>query len=154
MKHTFLIALFLPFFYLAQPKGKADEIYEKYEPTPHVSEFSFGGSLLSALPLDFEIYPGEKLIQTLNGEIKRIQWLIVNDDRYLFKVTQEWESFLSRTRYNIIPIHNGGEESQVYIRGSKNHFDEAHFLISEEEFSILITAYGDFYLNKKLNENR
>jgi len=154
MKPAFLIAFLIPFLSLSQPKGKADELYEKYDPKPYVNGFSFGRSLLRALPLDFEMSPGEDLVQTLNGEISRIQWLIVNDDRYLNDVTKDWERFLSRTGYNKIMIDNDGTDSYIYTRGSKKHFDEAHFLISEKGFTMLLTAYGDFSLNKKLDENR
>ena len=154
MTPHFLIAFLIPFLLSSQPKGKADELYEQYDPKPYVRGFSFGGSLLRALPLDFEISPGEELVQTLNGEIIRIQWLIVNDERYLEDVTKDWERFLSRTGNNKVIVDNEGADNYFYTRGSKKHFDEAHFLIAEKGFTMLLTAYGDFSLNKKLNENR
>ena len=87
--------LFLPLGLLAQPKGLVDELYEEYEPKPYVSGFSFGGSFLSALPLDIEIGEGT-LERTLQGEIDRIQWLKISDDRYLEEVTRDWARFLDR----------------------------------------------------------
>jgi len=61
-----------------QSKGLADELYEEYEPKPYVAGFSFGGSLLSVLPLDIDFANGN-FERTLNGEIKRVQWLRISD---------------------------------------------------------------------------
>ena len=153
MKRILLFALFLPFMACSQPKGKADELYEKYDPKPYVSGFSFGGSLLSALPIDIDFTTSGDLEKTLNGEIKRIQWLKVNDDRYLAEVTKDWERFLKRTGYHRVAFDNDDDENYVYIRGSRTRFDEAHFVIKEENMTMLLTVYGDFTLNKKLHED-
>lgn len=153
MRQLILIAVLLPFMACSQPKGKADELYEKYDPKPYVSSFSFGGSLLSALPLDIDFTASGNLERTLNGEIKRIQWLKVSDDRYLEEVTKDWERFLKRTGYNKVELDNDGEENYIYTRGSRTHFDEAHFLIKEDNMTMLLTVYGDFTLNKKLHED-
>ena len=153
MRQLILIAVLLPFMACSQPKGKADELYEKYDPKPYVSGFSFGGSLLSALPLDIDFTTSGDLERTLNGEIKRIQWLKVSDDRYLEEVTNDWERFLTRTRYHKVKLDNDGEENYIYTRGSRTHFDEAHFLIKEDNMTMLLTVYGDFTLNKKLHED-
>lgn len=154
MKKLVLIALMLPFIACSQPKGKADELYEKYDPKPYVSGFSFGGSLLSVLPVDIDFNVSGNLEKTLNGEIKRIQWLKVSDDRYLAEVTVDWEKFLKRTGYHKVKLDDDGEESYIYTRGSKTRFDEAHFLIKEDEMTMLLTVYGDFTLSKTLHENR
>ena len=79
MKTTLFLLLF-PVVLIAQPKGSADDLYEEYEPKPYIGGFSFGGSLLSALPLDIDFANGD-LQRTLNGEIKRVQWLRVSDER-------------------------------------------------------------------------
>jgi hypothetical protein len=152
MKRVFL-SLLIPFFTFAQQKGLADELYEMYEPKPYVSGFSFGGSLLSALPLDIDFDNGN-VDRTLNGEIKRIQWLKISDERYLEKVTQEWERFLLKSRYTKIEVdEEDGEKQYIYVRGSRTRFDEAHFLIVEDNTTILLTVYGDFTLNKTLHED-
>lgn len=148
-----LLTLLIPFFALGQQKGKADELYEKYEPKPYVSGFSFGGSLLSALPLDIDFDNGT-IDRTLNGEIKRIQWLRISDERYLNEVTKDWQKFLDRAGYRKIIIDDDkGDEQFMYVRGSRTRFDEAHLLIEEDNTTILLTIYGDFTLNKKLYEN-
>jgi len=153
MKRNILILLLLPLGVFAQPKGLADELYEEYEPKPYVGGFSFGGSLLSALPLDIDFANGD-LERTLNGEIKRVQWLRVADERYIKEVTQEWEKFLDRAGYKRIAIDDDdGDEHFIYIRGKRTHFDEAHFLVREDSNTILITFYGDFTLSKTLDEN-
>ena len=106
-KHLFILA---PLSYLhvlpaqfGQSKGLADELYEEYEPKPYVSGFSFGGSLLSALPLDIDFANGN-FERTLNGEIKRVQWLRISDERYLKEVSSEWEQFLVKARYKKVAI--------------------------------------------------
>lgn len=148
-----LLTLLIPFFALGQQKGKADELYEKYEPKPYVSGFSFGGSLLSALPLDIDFDNGT-IDRTLNGEIKRIQWLRISDERYLKEVTRDWQKFLDRAGYKKILIDDEkGDEQYMYVRGNRTRFDEAHLLIEEDNNTILLTIYGDFTLNKKLYEN-
>lgn len=150
-----LLTLLIPFFAIGQQKGLADELYEKYDPKPYVSGFSFGGSLLSALPLDIDFDNGN-LEQTLNGEIKRIQWLKVSDDRYLDDVTSDWQLFLKRARYTRIEIEDDHDENQLsymYVRGTRTRFDEAHFLIEGDDTTILLTVYGEFTLNKRLHED-
>ncbi len=145
--------LFLPLGLLAQPKGLVDELYEEYEPKPYVSGFSFGGSFLSALPLDIEIGEGT-LERTLQGEIDRIQWLKISDDRYLEEVTRDWARFLDRAGYKKIKIDDeDGDENFIYIRGTRTRFDEAHFLLTEDDHTFLLTAYGDFTLIKTLHED-
>lgn len=150
-----LLTLILPFFAFGQQKGLADELYEKYDPKPYVSGFSFGGSLLSALPLDIDFDNGN-LEQTLNGEIKRIQWLKVSDDRYLDDVTADWQRFLKRAKYTRVEIENDDDDNQLkymYVRGTRTRFDEAHFLIEGDDTTILLTVYGEFTLNKRLHED-
>ena len=149
-----LLTLMFPVLDFSQEKGKADQLYEKYEPKPYVSGFSFGGSLLSALPLDIDFDNG-MTERTLNGEIKRIQWLRISDERYLEEVTNEWERFLNRSGYKKIKIESdeGDDDQFLYVRGTRTRFDEAHFLIINDDTTILLTTYGDFTLNKKLHED-
>lgn len=149
-----LLTLMFPVLVFSQEKGKADQLYEKYEPKPYVSGFSFGGSLLSALPLDIDFDNG-MTERTLNGEIKRIQWLRISDERYLEEVTNEWERFLNRSGYKKIKIESdeGDDDQFLYVRGTRTRFDEAHFLIINDDTTILLTTYGDFTLNKKLHED-
>jgi hypothetical protein len=136
-----------------QTKGLADELYEEYEPKPYVSGFSFGGSLLSALPLDIDFANGN-FERTLNGEIKRVQWLRISDERYIKEVSSEWERFLNKARYHKVPIEDDdGQDHILFIRGSRTRFDEAHFLIREDASTILLTFYGDFTLTKTLDED-
>jgi len=136
-----------------QTKGLADELYEEYETKPYVAGFSFGGSLLSVLPLDIDFANGE-FERTLNGEIKRVQWLRISDERYLKEVTSEWEKFLKKARYKKVPIEDDdGRDHYLFIRGSRTRFDEAHFLIREDSSTILLTFYGDFTLTKTLDED-
>ena len=146
MKQLLLIAVLLPLLALSQPKGEADKLYEKYDPKPYVSGFSFGGSLLSALPVDIDFTASGDLERTLNGEIKRIQWLKVNDERYLEQVTLDWERFLKRTGYKKVKLDHDEEENYIYTRGSRTRFDEAHFLIKEDNMTMLLTVYGEFSL--------
>jgi hypothetical protein len=153
MKKYLLIAALLPLWVGAQSKGLADELYEEYEPKPYVSGFSFGGSILSALPVDLDFSQG-RIDRNLNGEIKRIQWLRISDERYLKEVSENWEKFLSKARYKKIELdHENGEPQYLYVRGTRTHFDEAHFLIREEESTILLTVYGDFTLNRTNDED-
>lgn len=150
-----LLTLFIPLFALGQQKGQADELYEKYEPKPYISGFSFGGSLLSALPVDIDFENGN-IERTLNGEVKRIQWLRVSDERYLDQVTEEWGRFLRKAGYKKIEIDNDSDDptpTYLYVRGTATRFDEAHFFIREEDHTILLTVYGDFTLNRKLYED-
>jgi len=148
-----LLTLLIPFFALGQQKGQADELYEKYDPKPYVSGFSFGGSLLRALPLDIDIDNGN-LERTLNGEIKRIQWLKVSDERYLQEVTRDWQRFLRRAGYRKIELENEDDDlTYMYVRGTRTQFDEAHFLIENDDTTILLTVYGEFTLNKRLHED-
>lgn len=149
-----LLTLMFPVLVFSQEKGQADQLYEKYEPKPYVSGFSFGGSLLSALPLDIDFDNG-MTERTLNGEIKRIQWLRISDERYLKEVTNEWERFLNRSGYKKIKIESdeGDDDQFLYVRGTRTRFDEAHFLIINDDTTILLTTYGDFTLNKKLHED-
>jgi hypothetical protein len=148
-----LLTLLVPFLTFAQQKGQADELYESYDPKPYVSGFSFGGSLLRALPLDIDLDNGN-LERTLNGEIKRIQWLKVSDDRYLDEVTKDWQRFLKRAGYRKIELENDEDDlSYMYVRGTRTQFDEAHFLIETDDTTILLTVYGEFTLNKRLNED-
>lgn len=136
-----------------QSKGLADELYEEYEPKPYVAGFSFGGSLLSVLPLDIDFANG-KFERTLNCEIKRVQWLRISDERYLKEVTSEWETFLNKARYKKIPIEDDdGQDHYLFIRGSRTRFDEAHLLFREDSSTILLTFYGDFTLTKTLDED-
>ena len=152
MKKTLFLLLF-PVALIAQPKGLADDLYEEYEPKPYIGGFSFGGSLLSALPLDIDIANGD-LERTLNGEIKRVQWLRVSDERYIKEITDDWQKFLDRARYKRIELDDDdGDVHILYIRGSRTKFDEAHFLVKEENNTILITFYGDFTLSKTLHED-
>jgi hypothetical protein len=148
-----LLTLLVPFVTFAQQKGQADELYESYDPKPYVSGFSFGGSLLRALPLDIDFDNGN-LERTLNGEIKRIQWLKVSDDRYLDEVTKDWQRFLKRAGYRKIELENDEDDlSYMYVRGTRTQFDETHFLIETDDTTILLTVYGEFTLNKRLNED-
>ena len=136
-----------------QTKGLADELYEEYEPKPYVAGFSFGGSLLSVLPLDIDFANGE-FERTLNGEVKRVQWLRISDERYIKEVTSEWEKFLNKGRYKKVAIEDDdGQDHYLFIRGSRTRFDEAHFLIREDSSTILLTFYGDFTLTKTLDED-
>ena len=136
-----------------QTKGLADKLYEEYEPKPYVSGFSFGGSLLTALPLDIDFANGN-FERTLNGEIKRVQWLQISDERNIKEVTSEWEQFLNKARYKKVPIEEeDGQDHYLFIRGSRTRFDEAHFLIREDSSTILLTFYGDFTLTKTLDED-
>ena len=136
-----------------QTKGLADELYEEYEPKPYVAGFSFGGSLLSVLPLDIDFTNGD-FERTLDGEIKRVQWLRISDERYIKEVTGQWEKFLNRARYKKVPIEDDdGQDHYLFIRGSRTRFDEAHFLIREDSSTILLTFYGDFTLTKTLDED-
>jgi hypothetical protein len=152
MKKTLFLLLF-PVAIFAQSKGLADELYEEYEPKPYVSGFSFGGSLLSALPLDIDFANGD-LERTLNGEIKRVQWLRVADERYIKEITDDWQKFLDRAKYKRIELDDDdGDVHILYIRGSRTKFDEAHLLVKEESNTILITFYGDFTLSKTLHED-
>jgi len=149
--HLVLIACTAGAF--GQTKGLADELYEEYEPKPYVSGFSFGGSLLSALPLDIDFANGN-FERTLNGEIKRVQWLRISDERYIKEVSSEWEQFLNKARYKKVPIEDDdGQDHILFIRGSRTRFDEAHFLIREDASTILLTFYGDFTLTKTLDED-
>lgn len=149
--HLVLIACTTGAF--GQIKGLADELYEEYEPKPYVSGFSFGGSLLSALPLDIDFANGN-FERTLNGEIKRVQWLRISDERYIKEVSSEWERFLNKARYKKVPIEDDdGQDHILFIRGSRTRFDEAHFLIREDASTILLTFYGDFTLTKTLDED-
>lgn len=152
MKKTLFLLLF-PVALMAQPKGLADDLYEEYEPKPYIGGFSFGGSLLSALPLDIDFANGD-LERTLNGEIKRVQWLRVSDERYIKEITDDWQKFLDRARYKRIELDDDdGDVHILYIRGSRTKFDEAHFLVKEESNTILITFYGDFTLSMTLHED-
>jgi hypothetical protein len=152
MKKTLFLLLF-PVALIAQPKGLADDLYEEYEPKPYIGGFSFGGSLLSALPLDIDFANGD-LERTLNGEIKRVQWLRVSDDRYRKEVTKDWQKFLDRAGYKKVELEeDNGEVHYLYFRGSRTRFDEAHFLVTEESNTILITFYGNFTLSKTLHED-
>lgn len=147
------LLLLVPVVVFSQKKGLADELYEQYEPKPYVSGFSFGGSFLSALPLDVELGNGT-LERTLNGEIKRIQWLRISDERYLEDVTQAWTKFLDRSGYKRIELDDeDGDVHYVYVRGTRTAFDEAHFLVKEDNMTLLLTAYGDFTLSKTLHED-
>ncbi|MDB2404361.1 hypothetical protein N9W22_03545 [Schleiferiaceae bacterium] len=149
--HLVLIACTTGAF--GQTKGLADELYEEYEPKPYVSGFSFGGSLLSALPLDIDFAHGN-FERTLNGEIKRVQWLRISDERYIKEVSSEWERFLNKARYKKVPIEDdNGQDHILFIRGSRTRFDEAHFLIREDASTILLTFSGDFTLTKTLDED-
>ena len=153
-KHLFFLAFFICTIpAIGQSKGLADELYEEYEPKPYVSGFSFGGSLLSALPLDIDFANGN-FERTLNGEIKRVQWLRISDERYLKEVTSEWEQFLVKASYKKVAIEDDdGLDHYLFIRGSRTRFDEAHFLIREDASTILLTFYGDFTLTKTLDED-
>ena len=136
-----------------QTKGLADELYEEYEPKPYVAVFSFGVSLLSVLPLDIDFANGN-FERTINGEIKRVQWLRISDERYLKEVTSEWETFLNKARYKKISIEDDdGQDHYIFIRGSRTRFDEAHLLFREDSSTILLTFYGDFTLTKTLDED-
>ncbi len=149
--HLVLIACTTVAF--GQTKGLADALYEQYEPKPYVAGFSFGGSLLSALPLDLDFANGD-FERTLNGEIKRVQWLRITDERYIKEVTSEWERFLHKARYKKIPIEDAdGPDHYLFIRGSRTRFDEAHFLLREDSSTMLLTVYGDFTLIKTLDED-
>ena len=110
----------------------------------------FGGSA-EGTPLDFANGNFER---TLNGEIKRVQWLRISDERYLKEVTSEWETFLNKARYKKIPIEDDdGQDHYLFIRGSRTRFDEAHLLFREDSSTILLTFYGDFTLTKTLDED-
>lgn len=148
MKLLLLCSLLLPFFVFAQSKDKADKLYERYEPKPYVSGFSFGGSLLSVLPIDIDFDNGT-MDRTLNGEMKRIQWLKISDERYLKEVTADWQEFLDHSGYKRMVVDDDdGDENFIYVRGSRTQFDEAHMLVIQEGSTTLLTVYGEFTLHK------
>ena len=57
------------------------------------------------------------------------------------------------TAEDCVMYDNDDDENYVYIRGRRTRFDEAHFLIKEDNMTMLLTVYGDFTLNKKLHED-
>jgi len=61
---------------------------------------------------------------------------------------------LDRAGYKKVELEeDNGEVHYLYFRGSRTKFDEAHFLVTEESNTILITFYGDFTLSKTLHED-
>ena len=143
-----LLTLLLPVFMFSQTNNKADKMYKRYEPRSYISGFSMGGSLLSTFPIDIDFDNGA-MEKTLNGEVTRVQWLKISDDKHLEQVTEEWRQFLDHSGYIKKTVDDDdGDKISIYLDGSRAQFNEAHMLFIKEDKTTLLNVYGNFTIHK------
>jgi len=125
----------------------ASKIYDELKESEHnVFSMSLSKSMIDFFDMDIDFNGKEKLIK---GDFEEGRLLILEKGKSI----KEIKGMFQKTGYELIDIEEEDDmddtEVYLYISRKGKNISEAHFVVDEEEKTILFSIFGDIQVKDK-----
>jgi hypothetical protein len=141
-----LLTAFISLQLMASIGGGSNKIYEQLKSQNDCFSLSLSKEMIDAFDIDLDLNGKEKWV---TGDFKEGRFLVIND----YKNGSNVKKMFQKEGYELINLDDANVESdnEIYLLVSRNgkKVSEAHFIVTNDDNTVLLSIYGDMKVEKK-----
>jgi len=146
---TIILAVFISSISAIASGDEAEKIYTTLKESQHeVFSMSLAKEMVDFFDMDIDFNGNE---QVITGDFSEGKLMILDKGMQLSEVLKLFQ----KANYKLVELENDdkndevGSEIFLYVKGQDKNIKEAHFIIDEEEKTIVFSVFGDIQVNIK-----
>tara|TARA_B100000508_G_C11393580_1_gene244635 strand:+ start:88 stop:564 length:477 start_codon:yes stop_codon:yes gene_type:complete len=146
---TLILAVCISSFSAMASGDEAEKIYKALKESQHeVFSMSLAKEMVDFFDMDIDFNGNE---QVITGDFSEGKLMILDKGIQPSEVLK----LFKKANYKLVELENDdkddeeGSEIFLYVQGQGKNIKEAHFIIDEEEKTIVFSVFGNIHINKK-----
>lgn len=146
---TIILAVFISSISAIASGDEAEKIYTTLKESQHeVFSMSLAKEMVDFFDMDIDFNGNE---QVITGDFSEGKLMILDKGMHPSEVLR----LFKKANYKLVELENDdkndeeGSEIFLYVQGQGKNIKEAHFIIDEEEKTIVFSVFGDIQVNIK-----